>query len=93
MGVTYVANPMITFFNCHEGWFDVSSIYGKIGDSLGIVYCWVYHITYCNLFIVVYIETYYTTTSKYVTYITYIEIWKYNLENKISKILLFQVFL
>jgi len=44
MGVTYVANPMITFFNCHEGWFDVSSIYGKIGDSLGIVYCWVYHI-------------------------------------------------
>ena len=72
------------------------NVYYLVFDAIwmmnGMVY-WVYHITYCNLFIVVYIETYYTTTSKYVTYITYIEIWKYNLENKISKILLFQVFL
>ena len=73
-----------------------TNVYYLVFDAIwmmnGMVY-WVYHITYCNLFIVVYIETYYTTTSKYVTYITYIEIWKYNLENKISKILLFQVFL
>ena len=73
------------------------NVYYLVFDAIwmmnGMVY-WVYHITYCNLFIVVYIETYYATTNKYVTCITYIEIYgKYNLENKISKILLFQVFL
>ena len=74
-------------------------VYYLVFDAIwmmnGMVY-WVYHITYCNLFIVVYIETYYTTTNKYVTYIVYNKfrnILKYNLENKISKILLFQVFL
>ena len=69
-------------------------VYYLVFDAIwmmnGMVY-WVYHITYCNLFIVVYIETYYTTTNKYVTYIVYNKfrnILKYNLENKISKILL-----
>ena len=55
-----------------------TNVYYLVFDAIwmmnGTVY-WVYHITYCNFFIVVYIETYYTTTNKYVTCITYIEIY------------------